>query len=46
MSFQPPCVTLSTIGLSQPGKIMRGLRSEQCDKHLHQVRVMHMSFGQ
>ncbi|KAJ9510620.1 hypothetical protein QJQ45_027502 [Haematococcus lacustris] len=39
MVFQPPCITLSTIGLSQPGKIMRGLNASQCSKHLHQLHV-------
>jgi len=39
MSFEPPCMVLSTIGLAQPGKIRRGLRAEECEKHLHQLHV-------
>lgn len=39
MSFQPPCATLSMIGLAQPGKIMRGVQAEQCSNHLHQLHV-------
>mmetsp|Transcript_7065 Transcript_7065/g.12060 ORF Transcript_7065/g.12060 Transcript_7065/m.12060 type:complete len:654 (-) Transcript_7065:1149-3110(-) len=39
MSFQPPCVTVSNIGLAQPGQIMRGVRAEECTKHLHQLHV-------
>eukprot|EP01023_Acetabularia_acetabulum_P021428 TRINITY_DN2124_c1_g2_i2.p1 TRINITY_DN2124_c1_g2~~TRINITY_DN2124_c1_g2_i2.p1 ORF type:complete len:449 (-),score=55.41 TRINITY_DN2124_c1_g2_i2:314-1660(-) len=39
MSFQPPCMVLSTIGLAQPGKIMRGLKAQQCQRHLHQLHV-------
>jgi chlorophyllide a oxygenase len=39
MSFVPPCITLSTIGLSQPGKIERGMNQEQCQNHLHQLHV-------
>lgn len=39
MSFEPPCMVLSTIGLAQPGKIERGLRAEACKKHLHQLHV-------
>jgi len=39
MSFAPPCMTLSTIGLSQPGKIERGAKQEECQNHLHQLHV-------
>jgi chlorophyllide a oxygenase len=39
MSFAPPCTTLSTIGLSQPGKIEKGQRQEDCRNHLHQLHV-------
>eukprot|EP01025_Chloroclados_australasicus_P028230 TRINITY_DN27996_c1_g1_i1.p1 TRINITY_DN27996_c1_g1~~TRINITY_DN27996_c1_g1_i1.p1 ORF type:complete len:476 (-),score=17.32 TRINITY_DN27996_c1_g1_i1:418-1845(-) len=39
MSFEPPCIVLSTIGLAQPGKILRGLKSKECQRHLHQVHV-------
>nr|BAQ33958.1 chlorophyllide a oxygenase [Bryopsis plumosa] len=39
MSFEPPCMVVSKIGLAQPGKIMRGQRADTCDKHLHQLHV-------
>jgi chlorophyllide a oxygenase len=39
MSFAPPCMTLSTIGLSQPGKIEKTLKQEECRNHLHQLHV-------
>ncbi|EFJ44919.1 chlorophyll a oxygenase [Volvox carteri f. nagariensis] len=39
MAFQPPCMVLSTIGLAQPGKIMRGVTASQCKNHLHQLHV-------
>lgn len=39
MSFQPPCMVLSTIGLAQPGKIMRGKRAGECERHLHQMHI-------
>jgi hypothetical protein len=39
MAFLPPCMTLSVIGLAAPGKIERGVRSEQCKNHLHQLHV-------
>lgn len=39
MSFHPPCMTESKIGLNQPGKIERGLRCDECKKHLHQMHV-------
>jgi len=39
MSFEPPCMTLSTIGLDAPGKPVRGSLADECDKHLHQLHV-------
>lgn len=39
MSFEPPCMVVSKIGLAQPGKIMRGVRADGCEKHLHQLHV-------
>ncbi|KAK9816649.1 hypothetical protein WJX72_003294 [[Myrmecia] bisecta] len=39
MSFEPPCCVVSLIGLSQPGKIKRGLRAGECENHLHQLHV-------
>jgi len=39
MSFLPPVMTFSTIGLNQPGKIERGLQCKDCKKHLHQLHV-------
>ncbi|KAK9829387.1 hypothetical protein WJX72_005532 [[Myrmecia] bisecta] len=39
MSFEPPCMVLSTIGLAQPGKIERGARAENCKNHLHQMHI-------
>lgn len=39
MSFEPPCLTLSTIGLAQPGKVEANLRAGECEKHLHQLHV-------
>lgn len=32
-------MTVSMIGLAQPGKIMRGVKAEQCKNHLHQLHV-------
>lgn len=37
MEFRPPCITVSMIGLSQPGKIERGMMAEDCQNHLHQI---------
>jgi len=37
MSFNPPCVTLSTIGLARPGQVESGLRAGMCPNHLHQM---------
>ena len=39
MAFQPPCMVVSHIGLAQPGKIMRGVRADECEKHLHQLHI-------
>ncbi|KAF8065639.1 hypothetical protein HT031_003240 [Scenedesmus sp. PABB004] len=39
MAFQPPCMTVSKIGLAQPGKIMRGVTADACERHLHQLHV-------
>ncbi|WIA31318.1 hypothetical protein OEZ86_002220 [Tetradesmus obliquus] len=39
MAFQPPCMTVSNIGLAQPGKIVRGATAESCERHLHQLHV-------
>ena len=39
MSFEPPCMTLSHIGLSRPGKVAAGLTAEACPTHLHQLHV-------
>lgn len=39
MAFQPPCMVTSLIGLAQPGKIMRGVKADECEKHLHQLHV-------
>lgn len=39
MSFLPPVMTFSTIGLNQPGKIERGVQCQDCSKHLHQLHV-------
>ncbi|KAK3271822.1 hypothetical protein CYMTET_19845 [Cymbomonas tetramitiformis] len=39
MTFLPPVMTLSTIGLNQPGNIVRNVRAQDCEKHLHQLHV-------
>lgn len=39
MSFEPPCMTISKIGLDRPGKPTRGGKADDCDKHLHQLHV-------
>lgn len=39
MQFGPPCMVLSTIGLTSPGKIERGARAASCKNHLHQLHV-------
>ncbi|KAF5725324.1 hypothetical protein HS088_TW23G00045 [Tripterygium wilfordii] len=38
MEFQPPCMVLSTIGISKPGKL-EGQNAQQCSTHLHQLHV-------
>lgn len=38
MAFQPPCIVLSTIGISKPGKL-EGQSTKQCATHLHQLHV-------
>jgi chlorophyllide a oxygenase len=39
MSFEPPCMVVSMIGLKQPGQIEAGARAEECSNHLHQLHV-------
>lgn len=39
MSFEPPCMVVSTIGLAQPGMIEVGSRAIDCQRHLHQLHV-------
>jgi hypothetical protein len=34
-----PPQTVSKIGLAQPGKIMRGVTADTCERHLHQLHV-------
>ncbi|KAM3238585.1 chlorophyllide a oxygenase, chloroplastic-like [Capsicum annuum] len=38
MEFRPPCLVLSTIGISKPGKL-EGQSTRQCSTHLHQLHV-------
>lgn len=38
MEFKPPCIVLSTIGISKPGKL-EGKSTKQCSTHLHQLHV-------
>ncbi|KAJ6825721.1 chlorophyllide a oxygenase, chloroplastic [Iris pallida] len=38
MEFRPPCIVLSTIGISKPGKL-EGKNTRQCSTHLHQLHV-------
>ncbi|KAF6152793.1 hypothetical protein GIB67_004622 [Kingdonia uniflora] len=38
MEFRPPCIVLSTIGISKPGKL-EGKNTQQCATHLHQLHV-------
>lgn len=38
MEFHPPCMVLSTIGISKPGKL-EGSSTSSCSKHLHQLHV-------
>ncbi|KAG2493055.1 hypothetical protein HYH03_008718 [Edaphochlamys debaryana] len=39
MFFHPPCMTVSNIGLAQPGKVAAGATAAQCKTHLHQLHV-------
>ncbi|GFR39736.1 hypothetical protein Agub_g218 [Astrephomene gubernaculifera] len=39
MAFQPPCVTISMIGLDKPGKVASGAFAEECKTHLFQMHV-------
>mmetsp|Transcript_23098 Transcript_23098/g.64158 ORF Transcript_23098/g.64158 Transcript_23098/m.64158 type:complete len:645 (+) Transcript_23098:156-2090(+) len=39
MAFEPPCMTLSLIGLQKPGQVDRGSRASDCPKHLRQMHV-------
>ncbi|XP_047321750.1 chlorophyllide a oxygenase, chloroplastic [Impatiens glandulifera] len=38
MEFRPPCMVLSTIGISKPGKL-KGQSTKECSTHLHQLHV-------
>ncbi|XP_022875886.1 chlorophyllide a oxygenase, chloroplastic-like [Olea europaea var. sylvestris] len=38
MEFRPPCMVLSTIGISKPGKL-EGQNTGECSTHLHQLHV-------
>lgn len=38
MEFRPPCMVLSTIGISKPGKL-EGKSTKECTTHLHQLHV-------
>ncbi|KZV33029.1 chlorophyll synthase [Dorcoceras hygrometricum] len=38
MEFRPPCMVLSTIGISKPGKL-KGQSTRECTTHLHQLHV-------
>ncbi|KAK6787005.1 hypothetical protein RDI58_015530 [Solanum bulbocastanum] len=38
MEFRPPCMVLSTIGISKPGKL-EGQSTKECSTHLHQLHV-------
>ncbi|CAA6663815.1 unnamed protein product [Spirodela intermedia] len=38
MEFRPPCIVLSTIGISKPGKL-EGQSTRECSTHLHQLHV-------
>ncbi|XP_010242813.2 PREDICTED: chlorophyllide a oxygenase, chloroplastic isoform X2 [Nelumbo nucifera] len=38
MEFRPPCMVLSTIGISKPGQL-EGQNTQQCATHLHQLHV-------
>ncbi|KAL0314321.1 UNVERIFIED_CONTAM: Chlorophyllide a oxygenase, chloroplastic [Sesamum angustifolium] len=38
MEFRPPCMVLSTIGISKPGKL-EGQTTKECTTHLHQLHA-------
>ncbi|CAA0827906.1 Chlorophyllide a oxygenase- chloroplastic [Striga hermonthica] len=38
MEFRPPCMVLSTIGISKPGKL-EGQSTRECSTHLHQLHI-------
>ncbi|KAF3617488.1 Chlorophyllide a oxygenase, chloroplastic [Capsicum annuum] len=38
MEFRPPCMVLSTSGISNPGKL-KGQSTKECSTHLHQLHV-------
>ncbi|CAN6440446.1 unnamed protein product [Victoria cruziana] len=38
MEFRPPCMVISTIGISKPGRL-EGQNTRQCSTHLHQLHV-------
>ncbi|KAK7282723.1 hypothetical protein RIF29_11719 [Crotalaria pallida] len=38
MEFLPPCMVLSTTGISKPGKL-EGQSTKECARHLHQLHV-------
>lgn len=38
MEFRPPCMVLSTIGISKPGRL-EGQSTRECATHLHQLHV-------
>ncbi|KAH6782658.1 Pheophorbide a oxygenase family protein with Rieske 2Fe-2S domain-containing protein [Perilla frutescens var. frutescens] len=38
MEFRPPCMVLSTIGMSKPGRL-EGQSTRECATHLHQLHV-------
>nr|BAQ35510.1 chlorophyllide a oxygenase [Mesostigma viride] len=39
MKFEPPCMTISEIGLAKPGQLEAGKFSGECKQHLHQMHV-------
>uniref|UniRef100_A0A0D9XMN9 Rieske domain-containing protein n=1 Tax=Leersia perrieri TaxID=77586 RepID=A0A0D9XMN9_9ORYZ len=38
MEFRPPCMVVSTVGISKPGKL-EGKSTKQCSTHLHQLHI-------
>ncbi|XP_031490466.1 chlorophyllide a oxygenase, chloroplastic-like [Nymphaea colorata] len=38
MEFGPPCMVISAIGISKPGRL-EGQNTRQCSTHLHQLHV-------